>query len=224
VNIAVFDLDRTVTDRGSYTPWLFRFIRRHPARLLGVPFALAAALAYQFSVISRKRLKEIMLRIATAGLPAAELAEVTRRFVADWVPGRCRPGALAAIARHREAGDRVILATASLDIYAREMARALGISEVVATCAERHPDGRLTGRIDGPNCYGNDKLAMVQAVLAAAASDGRVTVYTDHHTDMPLFNWSGAGVAVNPNQKLINMVQGKAITVVDWGRPEGAER
>src|SRR5690606_2235577 len=83
--IAVFDLDRTVTTHATFTPWLLRFLKRHPQRVLAVPVILAAALAYKLKLVSRKGLKQIMLKAIVRGLPAAEVAAVTADFVADWV-------------------------------------------------------------------------------------------------------------------------------------------
>ena len=65
--IAVFDLDRTITTHATYTPWLLRFLGRHPLRLIGAPVMLGAVVAFVLRLISRKALKEVMLKIVEIG-------------------------------------------------------------------------------------------------------------------------------------------------------------
>ncbi|MDX2224580.1 MAG: HAD-IB family hydrolase, partial [Rhodospirillaceae bacterium] len=218
--LAIFDMDRTITVHGTFTPFLSRIVKRHPGRLVHVPAIVAAAVAYKLKQLSRKELKEVMLRRIVAGVPAADIADAVAAFVSAWIPGRCRPGALQAIAAHREAGDLVMLATASNDLYVRAIADKLGADQVVATATELAADGTVTGRIPGENCYGEAKLVMVKAAIAAAGLHDRPTVfYSDHHTDLPCLRWAGVGVAVNPNARLAKAARAEGFRIVDWGRP-----
>ena len=212
--IAIFDLDRTVTTHGTFTPWLLRFVRRQPWRLIGLPVVLIAATAYKLKILTRKQLKQVMLKCVVAGQSAEMVSEVNAEFVASWIPRRCRPGALAAIAEHQKNGDTVVLATASNDIHAIPIAKALGITLVVATRAEISADGRLSGRIIGPNCYGADKLEMIKA--AVNVGQARTVAYSDHHSDWPLLAWADEGVAVNPNAKLRKRAAAKGMKILDW--------
>jgi HAD superfamily hydrolase (TIGR01490 family) len=218
--LAIFDMDRTITVHGTFTPFLARIVRRHPGRLIHLPAIAAAAIGYKLKQLTRKELKEAMLRRIVAGVPAADITDAVTEFVAAWIPSRCRPGALQAIADHRAAGDAIMLATASTDLYVRAIAAKLGADHVVATATELAPDGTVTGRIPGENCYGEAKLAMVKAAVAAAGLQDRPTVfYSDHHTDLPVMRWATEGVAVNPNAKLAKAARAEGFRIVDWGRP-----
>ncbi len=211
---AIFDLDRTVTTHGTFTPWLLRFVRRQPWRLVGLPIVLIAALAYKLKVLSRKQLKQVMLRCVVAGQSAEMVAAVNAEFVTSWIPRRCRPGALVAIAAHHKNGDTVVLATASNDVHAIPIAKALGITLVIATRAEIDAQGRLTGRIIGPNCYGADKLEMIKA--AVNVGQAQTVAYSDHHSDWPMLAWASEGVAVNPNAKLRKRAAEQGMKILDW--------
>jgi HAD superfamily hydrolase (TIGR01490 family) len=212
--IAIFDLDRTITTHGTFTPWLLRFVPRRPWVLLAVPFILLAAIAYKLKLVTRKGLKQIMLKCVTSGVSADEVARVNADFVRSWIPHRCRPGALAAIAAHQAVGDTIVIATASNDVHAKPIAEALGVSHVVATRAELDGAGRLTGRILGPNCYGADKLDMIKA--AVSVGDAKTISYSDHHSDLPMLEWTDTGVAVNPNAKLRAIAEKRGMEVRDW--------
>ena len=63
-DLAVYDLDRTITRRATYTPFLIHCaLRRQQWRLLFVPIVLLAMLAYGFGLFDRSRLKEICQRL-----------------------------------------------------------------------------------------------------------------------------------------------------------------
>jgi hypothetical protein len=67
-DLAIYDMDRTVTRRATYTPFLLHCaIRRAPWRLLFLPLVLLSMLAYAARLIDRARLKEINHRLLLGG-------------------------------------------------------------------------------------------------------------------------------------------------------------
>ncbi len=213
---AIFDLDRTVTRRPTFTAFLFFAARRRPAKLLLAPALAVAGLGYKLGLITRKRLKEIMLSAVLAGRPRARVMELAEAFVAGRLRNGLRPGARRAIATHRAAGDRLVLVTASHDFYAELFGRELGFDRVVATRAAWDSEDRLTGRIDGDNCYGAAKLAMLRDALPDLKNGFTVTVYTDHHTDHQLLDWADTPVAVAPSRRLRALAAARGYEIQDW--------
>lgn len=215
--VAIFDLDRTITRRGTFTPFLLFACRSTPWRYLLVPFLVLAALSYKAKLISRKQLKSLMLAGTVAGRSREQIAAVSRAFVTrELAHGAC-PGALAEIAARREAGARLILATASYDFYAEIFGELLGFDDVVATRSVWSGDGRLRAGIDGENCYGPAKVAMIEAACGADIFAGpAVAAFTDHHSDAPLLERAGEPVAVNPSSKMVTLAEQRGWPVQDW--------
>ena len=59
-DLAIYDMDRTVTRHPTYTPFLLHCaVRRAPWRLLFLPLVLLSMIAYGLRLIDRARLKEI---------------------------------------------------------------------------------------------------------------------------------------------------------------------
>jgi hypothetical protein len=57
--LAIYDMDRTVTRTGTYTPFLLHCaLRRRPWRLLLLPLVLLSMLAYVARLIDRAKLKD----------------------------------------------------------------------------------------------------------------------------------------------------------------------
>ena len=78
-----------------------------------------------------------------------------------------RPDVVERLEAHLGAGHVVVVVSASPALYVARIAEALGAHGAAATDLEVAPDGTLTGRYDGANCRGEEKLRKVQALLAA---------------------------------------------------------
>jgi HAD superfamily phosphoserine phosphatase-like hydrolase len=74
------------------------------------------------------------------------------------------PGALAMITAHRDAGDRLVLMSASTDLYVPQIGQALGFDEVICTGVAFDAAGRLVGALSTPNRRGPEKVRCFQAL------------------------------------------------------------
>jgi phosphatidylglycerophosphatase C len=80
-----------------------------------------------------------------------------------------------------------VLASASLDPYLVPLGRLLAADEAVCTMLERGADGRLTGRLAGPNCRGAEKARRIRALLdERGLQEAEVWAYGDSDGDEPL--------------------------------------
>ena len=98
--------------------------------------------------------------------PAAELAAAQQRFVHEVARPAVKPSALALVQRHREAGDRLALVTATNEFVTRPIAALFGIDALVATELARDDAGRVTGAIKGTPSFREGKLGRVSQWLA----------------------------------------------------------
>ena len=221
-DLAVYDLDRTITRRATYTPFLIHCaMRRQRWRLLFVPFVLLAMLAYALGFFDRGRLKEICQALLVGRrVHAAELKPLADSFAEATVEHNVRPGARQAIERDREQGRRLVLATASYRLYADAIAERLGFDDVIATGSVIGLDERVHARIAGKNCYGEEKMRMIAEWVEKSGLKGahhHVRFYSDHASDAPAFEWSDEPVAVNPHARLARLASERGWAVEDWG-------
>jgi HAD superfamily phosphoserine phosphatase-like hydrolase len=221
VELAIYDMDRTITRAGTYTPWLlFWAWHRAPWRLLLLPFAGLAGLAYAAGLISRKRLKEINQTLLMGyRTDPARLAPMVEAYAKRVMAGGVYPDALAQIACDKAAGCRVILATASYSFYVEALAKRFGIAEVIATRSQRDARGRIIAKIDAENCYAASKLDMISCYLESMGIDRskvRVRFYSDHFSDQPVFDWCDEPIAVNASAALRAHARQKGWQMIDW--------
>jgi HAD superfamily hydrolase (TIGR01490 family) len=221
-DLAVYDLDRTVTRVGTYTPFLIHCaLRRAPWRLFLLPVVLLSIIAYLAKIISRGELKETnhWLLLGHAIHPR-DLKPLVDGFADATLASNIRPGARLAIARDKAQGRRLVLATASYRLYAEAIARRLGFDDVIGTGSVIGLDERLRSRIEGENAYGAAKLRMIKTWVDKSGLKGKhghVRFYSDHASDAPTFEWADEPVAVNPHARLRRLAKARGWAIEDWG-------
>ena len=221
-DLAIYDMDRTVTRHATYTPFLLHCAtRRAPWRLLLLPLVLVSMLAYLTRLVDRARLKEINHRLLLGGrIHSRDLQPLVESFADHQLAGNVRPGARLAIARDKAQGRRLVLATASYRLYADAIATRLGFDDVIGTGSIIGLDERVHAKIAGENCYGPAKLRMISDWVKASGlkgAHGHVRFYSDHVSDQPAFEWSDEPVAVNPHGKLRRLAEQRGWAIENWG-------
>lgn len=221
-DLAVYDMDRTVTRHATYTPFLMHCaVRRAPWRLLLLPLVILSMLAYVARLIDRGRLKEINHSLLLgARIHPHDLLPLVEGFADKQVASNIRPGARTAIARDKAEGRRLVLATASYRLYADAIAERLGFDDVIGTGSVIGLDERVHAKIAGENAYGEAKMRMIADWVEKSGLKGvhgHVRFYSDHVSDRPAFEWADQPVAVNPHWKLRQLAEERGWAIEDWG-------
>jgi HAD superfamily hydrolase (TIGR01490 family) len=152
-----------------------------------------------------------------AGRSAVEFDARVVRFWEEDVAPTIRPGAFDAIERHRQAGDRLVLLTAASRQLADSAAGHLGFDAVLANEFEVE-DGRFTGGVSEPLCYGAGKVH--HATRCAEQYGVRLedcTFYTDSYTDRAALEAVGTPVCVAPDPRLRRLARARGWLIEDWG-------
>jgi HAD superfamily hydrolase (TIGR01490 family) len=221
-DLAVYDMDRTVTRRATYTPFLLHCAtRRAPWRLVFLPLVLLSMLAYVLRLIDRAKLKETNHQLLLGRtIHPRDLKPLVESFADKQIDSNIRPGARAAIARDKAEGRRLVMATASYTLYSKAIAERLGFDDVIGTGSIIGLDSRVHAKIAGENCYGPAKMRMIADWVEASGlkgAHGHVRFYSDHVSDRPAFEWSDEPVAVNPHDKLRQLATERGWAIEDWG-------
>ncbi len=217
--VAFFDLDRTITAQGTFTPFIFFVAKRKPKAFLRLPEVLATALLYGLGAVGRDRLKGVMLKAVLSGENRETVHDLAGAFAEEWIGSRLRPGALEAIRAHRSAGHHLVMITASFDFCAGQFGEKLNFDSVISTKAQWDAHGRLMGDIDGKNCYGEEKLRAIERAMPGVKDRYFIHAYSDHYSDLPLLKWADRASAVNPDARLAKFAKEMRFEVMDWGRP-----
>lgn len=218
--LAIYDMDKTVTRRPTYAMFLWHAgWRLAPWRLVLAPALLVTGLLYGLGLVDRGRLKELNFALLVGRVAPHRLEPVVESFAERQLATNILPGARTRIAEDREAGRRLVLATASYRLYAAAIARRLGFDDVVATDTAMDGRGRVVARIDGANCYGLAKLDMIEAWLereGLARDAVHIRFYSDHVSDAPVHHWSDEAFATNAHDRLVALAEVQGWEVLDW--------
>ncbi|MDP1567283.1 MAG: HAD family hydrolase [Polaromonas sp.] len=127
------------------------------------------------------------------------------RFMREIVQKGIQDQALALVRGHQQAGDEVLIVTATNEFVTRPIAAAFGVSELIAVELERDAAGQLTGSILGTPSFREGKVTRVQQWLADRGWDWdavETTFYTDSLNDLSLLEKVTHPVATNPDERL----------------------
>ena len=222
VRLAIYDMDKTITRRATFGPFLTYALPRHrPWRALLAPVAGLATLAYGARLIGRDRLKSANLALMMGRrIDPAQLERLSSGFAGRTLARNMLGKALAQIEADRASGYQIILASASYAFYVQQVGALIGADAVIATAVTPR-DSRVSPRIAGENCYGPAKLRMVQDWLAQQGiqrEDAHIRFYSDHVSDAPCLDWADEAFATNPHAPLRKLAAQKGWTVLEWRR------
>lgn len=183
-NIALFDFDGTITTKDT----MFEFIRfvAGPVRFVtGMLFVSPVLVSVKAGLISAQSGKETLLGHFFKHMPEKDFTAHGRRFCEQKIPELIRPGALKKITEHKENGDDVVIVTASALQWVKPWADKYNIP-VLATALAADFNG-ITGKLDGINCNGEEKVKRIRAGYDLSAYQS-VYCYGDSKGDLPMLS------------------------------------
>jgi phosphatidylglycerophosphatase C len=199
--VAAFDVDGTLTATDCVVPFLRRTVGTPTLvrRMLRSPLGLTRAGLRR----DRDALKAASAAATFRGLPIEVVEADAEVFAHEVHERRLRREVVESLRRHVDAGDTVVLVSASFEVYLRPLAALLGAHDVLAVRLEVGPDGILTGALEGLNCRGPEKVVRLHEWLDRHAG-GRAAVhlsaYGDSRGDRELLadadeaHWLGRGL------------------------------
>jgi phosphatidylglycerophosphatase C len=199
-SVAAFDVDGTLTTADCVVPFLRRTVGTPTLvrRMLRTPVGLTRAGVRR----DRDALKAASAAATFRGLPIEVVEADARLFAREVHDRRLRSEVVESLRSHADAGHTVLLVSASFEVYLRPLAELLGAHDVLAVRLEVGEGGILTGRLEGPNCRGPEKVVRLHDWLdrhAGGRAAVHLTAYGDSRGDRELLadadeaHWLGRG-------------------------------
>jgi HAD superfamily hydrolase (TIGR01490 family) len=160
--IAVFDFDGTITYKDTL-PLFIYFSSNFIYLLLKFFIFLPYYIIFKLKFISNNSAKEKLLSLFYKGTSKEQFELFGFNFVEKNLSKYIRHEALDKIKKHQLDGCRVIIISASPEIWVRPFANRLGV-ECIATKLE-FIDNVFTGRFNSPNCYGPEKVKRLKELI-----------------------------------------------------------
>jgi phosphatidylglycerophosphatase C len=184
--VAAFDFDGTLTTRDSLIPFLLHHAGL-PGFVHGMTSSAGVLLAYGLRMLRNDMAKERLLARFFAGSQLAELEQSGKQFARTGLPKLLRPDSLRRMQWHQQQGHRVVIVSASLDIYLKPWAETAGVNDVLCSSLARDDTGTVSGRLAGGNCFGPEKLNRLVDFLGDRSAF-TLYAYGDSRGDRELLN------------------------------------
>jgi len=214
MRLAVFDLDGTITRRDTLGQYVCGYLARHPWRYPGLPRVLPALLRFGLGLADHGELKAAFIRSTLRGCSRSQIDAWNATFVPALLARGVFANAIERVTAHAQAGDRLVLMSASPDLYVPAIARALGFAESVCTGVRWNGD-RLDGALTTPNRRGEAKLHCLQA-LRLAHPGLKTVAYGNAGSDLPHLRVADQGVLVNGDAAARRAASEAGVATVEW--------
>ena len=144
-------------------------------------------------------------------------------FMREVIAPNIQAAARQLLQQHRDAGDTVVIVTATNEFVTRPIAKALGVEHLLAVDLERDATGWITGEIAGVPTMRAGKVTRMEAWLAERGLDWTkvdTTFYSDSMNDVPLLEKVNTPVATNPDDRLRALATERGWRVLDLLGPQ----
>ena len=212
----MFDLDRTLIPGSSFGIFGRALVRHGLVARRQVARHAVLEATFRRRGLKTARIDGLVqdLLAVAAGADAAPLLAVARSM-GPTLAARVHPTARWLLDMHRDAGHLCVIVSASPHELVEAVAVELGADRAVGTRIAVE-GGLLTGRLDGPFCYGDGKLVAIDRELGATDLSG-ATGYADSRSDAPLLERCGTAVAVNPDSDLRRLARDRGWPIMCFG-------
>ena len=148
------------------------------------------------------------------GMEEAQQRALHATFLERKIKPLMLPKAQQLIDKHRNAGDTLMIITATNRIITGPIAKLLGIDILLATDPEII-DGQITGKIAGVPCFQDGKVKRLAQWLENSEETLEGSFfYSDSFNDIPLLEQVSYPFAVDPDEKLQQHAQERGWPVI----------
>jgi len=193
----IFDVDYTVVRKTTTEYFLLAAMREGIIRFSQVSRLPFDWIKYKLAKPDMDFIERTVKKLA--GIEKADLLRVSVKCFEKRVKPNIYTDAAKLIKDALVKKDRVIFATSSFDFIIKPLEEYFGIEGSVA-CELEYVNGKTTGNLVGHSSFGQNKKKAAEIWLEKNGYKKEdVSFYSDSYTDIPLLEYCGNPVAVNPD-------------------------
>lgn len=180
--IAFFDFDGTITTKDTlleiirYQKGSFRF-------WLGFLVCSPYIVAWKLGLIPNYAAKEKVMQFFFRNTPIEDFQRACDAFAINVLPALLRPKAIKEIERLQQLGAEIVIVSASPANWSDVWRQPMGIASLATRLQVK--DARLTGKFEGKNCHGEEKVCRINDAYDLSNYD-EIYCYGDSKGDLPM--------------------------------------
>lgn len=180
--IAFFDFDGTITTKDTLLEFI-KFYKGTGFFYLGFLLYSPFLIAYKLKLIPNFVAKQKVLRHFFKGEDVETFQNKCDAFSDSVLPKLLRPKALKEIEKLRAANATIVIVSASAENWIKKWAADNNLLLMGTKLAIL--DNKITGSLDGKNCYGDEKVCRIEEQYSLAAFT-EIYCYGDSSGDKPM--------------------------------------
>lgn len=154
-------------------------------------------------------------RTYLSGLDERAVRVLAGDFSRSALVPRMRPWVVSELDALREGGARLVLLSAALEWLVEPLGESLRASRIIGS-RPGSDCGVLTGSLEGPRPFGEDKLRIVEDFCREnGLAPGDCTAYGDSWADRHVMSFCGRAVAVYPGRRLARLAREKGWRILE---------
>ena len=184
MNIAFFDFDGTLIKEDSFLLFI-KWISSKKKYFIGWLLIVFYYLFYKSGFLSQKSFKEKVITYFMKEKEQEEIKKYAKNFAKIIIEEKLTEQAKKQLEYHENAGDRIVIVSASLDLWLQPWCEIRGF-DMVCSIAEVK-DGKLTGKLVGKNCIREEKVNRIKSAYKLEEYL-KIYVYGNSENDRPMLS------------------------------------
>ena len=180
--IAFFDFDGTITTKDTLLE-IIKYQKGTSRFYLGLILNLPYILMWKTGIIPNYVAKQKVVSFFFRNMAVDEFQRLCDAFATEILPGLLRPKALQEIKKLQEAGAEVVIVSASPGNWSDIWRKQIGMKSLATKL--QVSNNKLTGRFDGKNCHGKEKVTRIKDAYDLSTYD-EIYCYGDSRGDKPM--------------------------------------
>ncbi|WP_261428703.1 HAD family hydrolase [Xiamenia xianingshaonis] len=219
VQLAVFDFDGTSISGNSPVMLVSHLARRRLLKPHTVFLILLWAFAYKCRLPQNQSWVRGLVFSAFEGWPVEKVNAFLAEFYDERVAERFRAEADAAMREHAEAGEVVVVVSATFEPILVRAKEQHPFDYQVSTRMRVLDDGTYSSQVDGKCVEGDQKLVALRAFADERFGKGKWEIacaYGDHHSDRAILAAARTPCVVDPDRPLRRTARRQGWTILHW--------
>lgn len=214
MKIAVFDFCNTIVNFSTADAFVHfavdstadcRIIRRYQSCLWNIGYLSKMENGHgrRFKeAIKNMNLNKRILLWQLRGVEKDAIERYAYQFYIETITPAFHPSILGRIAKYRDCGYTIFVASGGYDVYLQYFAEQFGIDALLCTRL-KFCRNKFTGCIEGIDCMGENKVRLLEEYVQGSCGDSLIEdsiAFSDGKSDLPLLKWAKRGVVVSKSR------------------------
>jgi putative phosphoserine phosphatase/1-acylglycerol-3-phosphate O-acyltransferase len=213
---AIFDFDGTIISGYSATVFIREQLKRGDLSKTNFVELMAAMTNFGLGNMGFSAMMAINAQFMR-GIEEQTYNEVSEELYTKQIARLIYPESRSLIDAHIAKGHTVAIVSSATPYQVNASARDLNIDHVLCTHLEIE-DGKFTGNVVSPTCFGEGKVTAAESLAAQEGSDlDQSFFYSDSTDDLQLLERVGLPRALNPSAKLERVARNNRWPVAHFG-------